>query len=134
MARDRNFQTVERMKKRKAASKKRLADMGIKSSADLANNAEAKMIARTMKEWNDEIVKLQGEVKYYDDNIFRITAAMEDMERKMMASNPSLSKDDFIKLRKMFHDLNDELSITDDPLEEMEINDLVDEEFGKDDE
>ena len=130
MNRDRNFRTVERMKKRKNESKKRLVDMGIKTSEDLKNNTEARMIAKTMKDWDDEIRKLEGEVKYYDDNIFRIKAAIGSLERKMMSQNASLSKDEFTKLRKMFHDLNDKLSITDDPLEEMEINDLVDKELG----
>lgn len=131
MQRDKVERGISRLSKLKSKSLRKLRDLGIKTGADFRNsdNKDVKLEAVNLKEYSEQIGKIEKEVVYYDDAISGIRVMLDRIERERIGESVSLSEKDYLSLQKIIAQLDDNLKVELDLFEEAELVDLIDKEI-----
>jgi len=81
----------------------------------------------------EDIGKLQGDIKLFDDAISAIESGLRDLERKQLLENVGVNDKTYLQLRTIVKDLDDRLAKPESALEKMETQQMLDDILGKDD-
>ena len=112
-----------------------LKDKGIRSSEEFkkSDDQEVKKLAINLREYNQQIAKIDKQVGYYDEAISSIRVMLDQFERDRISEEVSLSEEEQISLRKIIVDLDERLEVDIDLFEEEELGKLLDQEMQSDD-
>jgi len=133
MDRDRTQRSIDRLRQRKSETIDYLKSKGIRSGVDFqkSNSSDVKYAVSNLKEWADQIAKLEKQVSVYNDGIHSIEVMLDRLERKRIDEEVALSEAESFDLQKIILDLNERLKTDVDPLEAEELGKLIDSEMGE---
>ncbi len=135
MQRDKAQRGIRMLEREKSKSLQTLKDKGIRSSEEFkqSDDQEVKKLVINLREYNQQISKIEKQVGYYDEAISSIRVMLDQFERDRISEEVSLSEEEQLSLQKIIIDLDERLKVDIDLLEEDELGKLLDQEMKSDD-
>ncbi len=118
---------ISRFEDRKNSATARLKDLGVKTADDLEESSEAKLAFYEIKDILNSIDKLNQDIKFYDDTIMRLEAALRDKDRQLLMENAGINDKQLQQLRTIIHDVDDRLTSDSSPTASLEVQNILDE-------
>jgi hypothetical protein len=77
-----------------------------------------------------DVEKFKTDVTVYDDAIFRIEAALADLDRQELNKNAGISEKQSLQLNTIIRDIDDRLIRQESALEQLETQSILDDILG----
>lgn len=136
MQRDKVQRGIKRLEKLKSETVDHLKSKGIESGQDYldSEDPDVKYAVINLRGWVGQIAKIQQQVTHYDDAIRNIEVMLDKLERERIDQSVALSEAESMELQKIIIDLDERLEVDTDFLEQEQLQKLLDQEMGKQDE
>ena len=117
------IQRIDRMQQETTAE---LRETGVKTAEDLEQNADAKRKFQSVRQYIQDIEKLNGDVILFDDAISAIESGLRELERQQMLENVGVDSKTYEQLRTVVKDIDARLSRPESAVEELQTQETLD--------
>ena len=133
MRRNKVQRGIKMLERDKAKTLVAISEKGILSGEDFKNSSdqEVKKLVINLREYNQQIEKIEKEVGYYDEAISSIRVMLEKIERERINDSIALSEQEYLDLQKIIVDLDERLNVKTNLLEDDELGKLLDLELSQ---
>lgn len=121
---------IVRFEKLKKDTTEELRQSGVKTAEDLDNNPDAKRKYQSIRRYMQDIEKLNGDIKLFDDAISAIESGLRELDRKILLEEVGVNDEAYRQLRTVVKEIDDRLAKPESALEELETQQMLDEILG----
>lgn len=99
---------------------------GVKTAEELEQDSEAKRKFNAVRQYMQDVQKLQGDILLFDDAIGAIENGLEELDRKLILEEIGVNDDTYRQLRTVVRDIDSRLQKPESPLEQLETQKNLD--------
>ncbi len=117
------IQRIDRMKQETTVE---LRETGVTTAQDLEQNPDAKRKFQAVRQYMQDIEKLNGDVRLFDDAISAIDSGLRELDRQQMLENVGVDSKTYEQLRTVVKDIDARLSKPESAVEELQTQETLD--------
>lgn len=99
---------------------------GVKTAEELEQDSEAKRKFNAVRQYMQDVQKLQGDILLFDDAIGAIENGLAELDRKLILEEIGVNDDTYRQLRTVVRDIDSRLQKPESPLEQLETQKNLD--------
>lgn len=99
---------------------------GVKTAEELEQDSEAKRKFNAVRQYMQDVQKLQGDILLFDDAIGAIENGLAELDRKLILEEIGVNDDKYRQLRTVVRDIDSRLQKPESPLEQLETQKNLD--------
>jgi len=99
---------------------------GVKTAEELEQDSEAKRKFNAVRQYMQDVQKLQGDILLFDDAIGAIENGLAELDRKLILEEVGVNDDTYRQLRTVVRDIDSRLQKPESPLEQLETQKNLD--------